>query len=90
MPPDPQLHYFAAPACPQIPYFNAPIFLENKAQVGKVEEILGQINDVVSHKEGCRWGARAGAGGGLLPNSKLQHRAPTLACPPRAAFSPPS
>ena len=32
----------------QIPYFNAPIFLENKTQVGKVEEILGQVNSVVS------------------------------------------
>ncbi len=32
----------------QIPYFNAPIFLENKTQVGKVDEILGQINCVVS------------------------------------------
>lgn len=32
----------------QIPYFNAPIFLENKTQVGKVDEILGQINSVVS------------------------------------------
>lgn len=32
----------------QIPYFNAPIFLENKTQVGKVEEIFGQINNVVS------------------------------------------
>ncbi|KFM27297.1 60S ribosomal protein L10 [Auxenochlorella protothecoides] len=30
----------------QIPYFNAPIFLENKTQVGKVEEIFGQINNV--------------------------------------------
>lgn len=32
----------------QIPYFNAPIFLENKTQIGKVEEILGSINNVVS------------------------------------------
>jgi rRNA processing protein Gar1 len=32
----------------QIPYFNAPIFLENKTQIGKVEEILGAINNVVS------------------------------------------
>ena len=32
----------------QIPYFNAPIFLENKTQIGKVEEILGPINNVVS------------------------------------------
>lgn len=31
----------------QIPYFNAPIFLENKTQIGKVEEILGPINNVV-------------------------------------------
>jgi rRNA processing protein Gar1 len=31
----------------QIPYFNAPIFLENKTQIGKVEEILGRIDSVV-------------------------------------------
>lgn len=31
----------------QIPYFNAPIYLENKTQIGKVEEILGPINSVV-------------------------------------------
>lgn len=36
------------PAWSQIPYFNAPIFLENKTQIGKVEEILGPINNVVS------------------------------------------
>ncbi|KAA8497552.1 H/ACA ribonucleoprotein complex subunit 1 [Porphyridium purpureum] len=30
----------------KIPYFNAPIYLENKTQIGKVEEILGQIHDV--------------------------------------------
>lgn len=28
----------------KIPYFNAPIFLENKTQIGKVDEILGPIN----------------------------------------------
>jgi H/ACA ribonucleoprotein complex subunit 1 len=27
-----------------VPYFNGPIFLENKTQVGKVEEIFGPIN----------------------------------------------
>ena len=32
----------------QIPYFNAPIFLENKTQVGKIEEIFGPINKAVS------------------------------------------
>ena len=31
----------------KIPYFNAPIFLENKSQVGKVDEILGPVNEVV-------------------------------------------
>lgn len=31
---------------PKVPYFNAPIYLENKSLVGKVDEILGPINDV--------------------------------------------
>ena len=26
-----------------MPYFNAPIFLQNKTQVGKIEEIFGKI-----------------------------------------------
>ncbi|CUM62572.1 uncharacterized protein PRCAT00000124001 [Priceomyces carsonii] len=30
----------------KIPYFNAPIYLENKSQIGKVDEILGPINEV--------------------------------------------
>lgn len=30
----------------KVPYFNAPIFLENKTQIGKVDEILGPINEV--------------------------------------------
>lgn len=30
----------------KIPYFNAPIFLENKTQIGKVDEILGPLNQV--------------------------------------------
>ncbi|CAN1246002.1 Putative H/ACA ribonucleoprotein complex subunit 1-like protein 1 [Linum grandiflorum] len=29
----------------KIPYFNAPIFLENKTQIGKVDEIFGPINE---------------------------------------------
>ena len=29
-----------------IPYFNAGIFLENKTKVGKVEEVLGPVNQV--------------------------------------------
>ncbi|CCG82570.1 H/ACA ribonucleoprotein complex subunit 1 [Taphrina deformans PYCC 5710] len=30
----------------KIPYFNAPIFLQNKTPVGKVDEILGPMNQV--------------------------------------------
>jgi H/ACA ribonucleoprotein complex subunit 1 len=30
----------------QVPYFNAPVYLENKTKIGKVDEILGAINDV--------------------------------------------
>jgi H/ACA ribonucleoprotein complex subunit 1 len=29
-----------------IPYFNAGIYLENKAKIGKVEEVLGPVNKV--------------------------------------------
>lgn len=29
-----------------IPYFNAPIYLENKQKIGKIDEILGPINQV--------------------------------------------
>ncbi|KAL7190404.1 hypothetical protein ACSBR2_022640 [Camellia fascicularis] len=29
----------------KIPYFNAPIYLQNKTQIGKVEEIFGPINE---------------------------------------------
>jgi len=32
----------------KIPYFNAPLYFENKQQVGKVDEIFGPINDFVS------------------------------------------
>ncbi|KAH8078313.1 Gar1/Naf1 RNA binding region-domain-containing protein [Filobasidium floriforme] len=30
----------------RVPYFNAPIYLQNKTQIGKVDEILGPINEV--------------------------------------------
>ncbi|KAI5851426.1 Gar1/Naf1 RNA binding region-domain-containing protein [Morchella snyderi] len=30
----------------KIPYFNAPIYLENKSVIGKVDEILGPMNQV--------------------------------------------
>lgn len=32
----------------KVPYFNAPIFLENKSQIGKVDEIFGPMNSYVS------------------------------------------
>jgi H/ACA ribonucleoprotein complex subunit 1 len=31
----------------EVPFFNAPIFLENKEPIGKVDEIFGQIRDYV-------------------------------------------
>ena len=30
----------------KVPHFNAPIYLQNKSQIGKVDEILGPINEV--------------------------------------------
>jgi H/ACA ribonucleoprotein complex subunit 1 len=30
-----------------VPYFNAPIYLENKSQVGKVDEIFGPVTDAM-------------------------------------------
>jgi H/ACA ribonucleoprotein complex subunit 1 len=35
-----------SPSQSKIPYFNAPIYLSNKTQIGKVEEILGPLNKV--------------------------------------------
>nr|CAB3248271.1 H/ACA ribonucleoprotein complex subunit 1-like [Phallusia mammillata] len=29
----------------KIPYFNAPVYLENKSKIGKVDEIFGQIRE---------------------------------------------
>lgn len=31
-----------------VPYFNAPIYLENKQQIGKVDEIFGPITEFIS------------------------------------------
>lgn len=28
-----------------VPYFNAPIYLENKEQIGKIDEIFGTVKD---------------------------------------------
>ena len=33
----------------KVPYFNAPLYLENKSQIGKVDEIFGPINEYVSY-----------------------------------------
>ncbi|CAE6468697.1 unnamed protein product [Rhizoctonia solani] len=30
----------------KVPHFNAPIYLQNKSQIGKVDEILGPVNEV--------------------------------------------
>lgn len=29
----------------QVPFFNAPIYTENKLQIGKIDEIFGNIRD---------------------------------------------
>lgn len=31
-----------------VPYFNAPIYLENKQRIGQIDEIFGPIHDYVS------------------------------------------
>lgn len=31
---------------PKIPFFNAPIYTENKQQIGKIDEILGPLDEV--------------------------------------------
>mgnify|MGYP001804415518 FL=1 len=31
----------------KVPYFNAPIYLENKTNIGKVDEIFGKVSDRV-------------------------------------------
>ncbi len=31
----------------KVPYFNAAVYLENKTQIGKVDEIFGPVNNVV-------------------------------------------
>lgn len=32
----------------KVPYFNAPIYFENKSQIGKIDEIFGQVTSHVS------------------------------------------
>uniref|UniRef100_A0A915JCR6 H/ACA ribonucleoprotein complex subunit n=1 Tax=Romanomermis culicivorax TaxID=13658 RepID=A0A915JCR6_ROMCU len=29
----------------KVPYFNAPVFLENKQQIGKIDEIFGSLRN---------------------------------------------
>ena len=38
----------------KVPYFNAPIFLENKSQIGKVDDIFGSITDRVRYSSFIR------------------------------------
>lgn len=43
----------------KVPYFNAPIYLENKTPIGKVDEILGSITEVVRYSlVDAAWGSR--------------------------------
>lgn len=38
--------FCASSLADKVPYFNAPIYLQNKSVIGKVDEILGPINEV--------------------------------------------
>lgn len=50
-----------------VPYFNAPIFLENKSQIGKIDEIFGTLRDYsVSVKLGENMQASS-----FIPKQKL-------------------
>ena len=50
-----------------VPYFNAPIFLENKSQVGKIDEIFGTLREYsVSVKLGDNMQASS-----FIPKQKL-------------------
>ncbi|PYH46801.1 Gar1-domain-containing protein [Aspergillus saccharolyticus JOP 1030-1] len=80
---------------PKIPYFNAPIYLENKTPIGKVDEVLGPINQVyftVKPQEGIvatsfKAGDKVYIGGDkLLPLEKFlpKPKPPPAAKPKRA------
>lgn len=50
-----------------VPYFNAPIFLENKSQIGKIDEIFGTLRDYsVSVKLGDNMNSSS-----FIPKQKL-------------------
>ncbi|CAM4545959.1 unnamed protein product [Lepidochelys olivacea] len=41
----------------RVPYFNAPVYLDNKEQIGKVDEIFGQLRDfsfILTQQSYCR------------------------------------
>ncbi|KAJ5606391.1 H/ACA ribonucleoprotein complex subunit GAR1 [Penicillium lagena] len=80
---------------PKIPYFNAPIYLENKTPIGKVDEVLGPINQLfftIKPQEGIvatsfKPGDKVFIGGDkLLPLEKFlpKPKAPGGAKPKRA------
>ena len=37
----------------KVPYFNAPLYLENKSQIGKVDDIFGPMQNYVSSMATC-------------------------------------
>lgn len=62
----------------QVPYFNAPIFLENKSQVGKVDEIFGKIKESVRNHScpvvsACEHGDCAVVNAPTAPSSAMLH-----------------
>ncbi|GAA32048.1 H/ACA ribonucleoprotein complex subunit 1 [Clonorchis sinensis] len=39
----------------KVPYFNAPVYLQNKEEVGKIDEIFGPIKDAVGFSCSQLW-----------------------------------
>ncbi|KAF5891963.1 Alcohol dehydrogenase class-3, partial [Clarias magur] len=55
----------------KVPYFNAPVYLENKEQIGKVDEIFGQLRDFIHATAVCHTDAYTLSGSdpeGLFPS----------------------
>lgn len=60
----------------RVPYFNAPVYLDNKEQIGKVDEIFGQLTDFVSFRNMCDVGfafLRPDCSRGLMQNLETVH-----------------
>jgi hypothetical protein len=51
----------------KVPYFNAPIYLENKTQIGKIDEIFGPTTAMVRARRRAPWPPPAAARAPVTP-----------------------